>query len=113
MTTATFTITEEHLKLLKHMYVRWDDCEFGAPAIDSKRPYGNGDVIGDMHEILTGQFLDEEDEDYYDYIGELENKYTKLHEQMETVLQICLATLSFETGFYIREGYGLNWRKVA
>jgi hypothetical protein len=34
------------------MYITWDDCEFGAPACDCKRPYGNSDVYGDMAEIL-------------------------------------------------------------
>lgn len=33
-----FVVTEDHLKLLAQMYVRWEDCEFGAPAIDCKRP---------------------------------------------------------------------------
>ena len=47
-----FTVTDEHLKLLRGAYVGWDDCEFGAPAIDCKRPYGNSDVIADIAEIL-------------------------------------------------------------
>ena len=34
MDNKRFTLTEEHLKLLRHANVRWDDCEFGAPAID-------------------------------------------------------------------------------
>ena len=45
-----FTVTEEHLKLLRRAYVDWEDCEFGAPAIDCKRPYGNSDVIADIGE---------------------------------------------------------------
>jgi hypothetical protein len=47
-----FTVTEDHLKLLRRAYIGWDDCEFGAPGIDPKRPYGNSDVIGDIAEIL-------------------------------------------------------------
>ena len=47
-------LTEEHIKLLRNMYVGWGYCEFGAPEIDPKRPYGNSHVIGDIHTILTG-----------------------------------------------------------
>ena len=43
---------EEHLKLLKEMYVGWNECEFGAPEIDPKRPYGDSDVYEDMNKIL-------------------------------------------------------------
>jgi len=49
----SFEITREHLKLLKNMYVGWDDCEFGAPNIDPKRPYGNSDVINDIANALS------------------------------------------------------------
>jgi len=34
-----FELKEEHLKLLRNMNVSWDECEFGAPAIDCKKPY--------------------------------------------------------------------------
>ena len=43
------------------MCTRWDDCEFGAPAIDCKRPYGNSDVYNDIAKILEikGIMVDE------------------------------------------------------
>ncbi len=47
-----FTLKPEHVKLLRRMYVDWDDCEFGAPEIDPEQPYGNSDVEQDMIEIL-------------------------------------------------------------
>ncbi len=50
-----FEVKLEHLKLLKRAYVRWEDCEFGAPSIDCKRPYGNSSVVEDMFEILYGE----------------------------------------------------------
>jgi hypothetical protein len=36
-----FALTREHLKLARRMYIEWDNCEYGAPAINPKRPYGN------------------------------------------------------------------------
>ncbi len=47
-----FILTDEHVKLLRQANVSWDGCEFGAPGIDPKRPYGNGDVHSDIVEIL-------------------------------------------------------------
>jgi len=32
-----FQLTEQHVTLLRNAYVNWDDCEFGAPAINCKR----------------------------------------------------------------------------
>jgi hypothetical protein len=51
--------TADHLTLLKRSEWSWDDCEFGAPAMDPKRPYGNSDVENDLAEILP--HLSEED----------------------------------------------------
>ena len=49
---AFFRLKEEHLTLLRRMYVYWEDCEYGAPAVDCKRPYGNSGVESDIAEIL-------------------------------------------------------------
>ena len=53
--TTPFHLTQNHLKMLRGMFVGWSDCEFGSPEIDPKRPYGNSWVLGDIHEILTGE----------------------------------------------------------
>ena len=62
-----FTVTDEHLRLLRRAYVFWDETEFGAPGINAKRPYGNSDVYGDIAEILSlvdGEWQDEVEEDW-------------------------------------------------
>lgn len=103
-----FTLTEEHIKLLSNAYVRWDDCEFGAPEIDPKRPYGNSDVIGDIAEILglkknicphCGECLDSKDEE----------RLTTLHKETQIALQIILHTKSFIPGKYVKKDYGKDW----
>jgi len=91
-----FTITEDHLKLVQNAYVRWDDCEFGAPVIDCKRPYGNSYVVGDIAEILDWE-IDEEGLTF-----EQKERATVLHYDLEMVLSICLQRLTFETGTYER-----------
>lgn len=95
-----FIVREQHLKLLDSMWVGWDDCEFGAPAIDCKRPYGNSDVLGDMREILGAEGAD--DDHLY-----------ALHREMQTVLQIGIATRAFREGEYVAPRYGVAWRPVA
>ena len=106
-----FTVTEDHLKLLRRANVGWDDCEFGAPAIDCKRPYGNSDVIGDIGEILgypEGHYQDE-DGDRYEVI---EDNFTQLHAETAIVLQVALATGEFKAGRYVCDKYRANWRRV-
>ncbi|MCU1325011.1 MAG: hypothetical protein JWN34_381, partial [Bryobacterales bacterium] len=58
---SDFFVTSEHLKLLQRMCVGWQDCEYGAPEIDPKRPYGNSSVEYDILEIL-GVKPDSEDD---------------------------------------------------
>lgn len=112
-----FEIKPVHLKLLKEMNVSWWDCEFGAPCIDPKRPYGNSDVENDIIEFaeLDREKLfeyDEDDKEHED--GELTSEaidvINDLHKQMEVVLQICLSTLSFKTGKYCKKNY--NWVRI-
>jgi hypothetical protein len=47
-----FTVTDDHLKLLRRAHITWDGVEFGAPEIYCKKPYGNSNVWGDIAEIL-------------------------------------------------------------
>ena len=111
--TETFEITEDHLKLLKNMFVNWWNCEFGAPAIDCKRPYGNGDVERDIARILGWKIEEDEDGDV-----ELSNDQlkiaNKLHEETKTALQICLSAQTFEVGNYLNyEKYcDTKWKKI-
>lgn len=44
--------TAAHLALLRRACWDWNECEYGAPSMDPKRPYGNSDVEDDLAEIL-------------------------------------------------------------
>lgn len=84
-------ITEEHMKLLQRAYVDWEDCEYGAPAIDCKRPYGNSDVEGDICEILGwGPGFDE------NLNSDIEDRCEEIHRQTQYALQIILRARSFD-----------------
>lgn len=105
-----FELKEEHLKLLKNMYVDWDDCEFGAPAIDCKRPYGDSYVYGDIAKILGIEgFKDSEDEIHFS--KEQIDLMNNLHKETRIALQIILMTGKFEPGIYIADEYSTNWHK--
>ena len=93
-----FTLTKTHLKLLRRFEVGWQDCEFGAPEIDPKRPYGNSDVEEDMREILPELSLNDE-------------KCRSLHKETQNALQIVLRMGGFKVGNYEREEYGV-WELV-
>lgn len=114
MEKETFEVTASHLALLERSYVSWDDCEFGAPAIDCKRPYGNSSVLLDLYEIIYGE-QPPEDEDGWERVitDEQEFHLETVHKQMKTVLQILVdnATTGISLGWYTREKYGLSpWR---
>ena len=106
-----FTITKNHLKLLRRMYVGWQDCETGAPEIDPKRPYGNSSVANDIHEILTGETIGMTDSKRDSLTSDEEEKYMKLHRETETALQIVLAVGKFKTGNYEADDYRNDWHK--
>lgn len=104
MTTRDFYITDDHIKLLKRMYVTWYDCEYGAPCVDPKRPYGNSDVEGDICEILKWEDNDEN-----------LDKARDLHrEDMEIVVQIALSNPCEDIrGLWVDErGYGYDWGRA-
>lgn len=102
-----FRMTTDHVKLLRAMYVGWQDCEYGAPEIDPKRPYGNSSVEPDIHEILT-------DETEYELTNEQREKYAVLHRETQYALQIALITGSMEPGLYeTKRPYdSRSWQRV-
>jgi hypothetical protein len=102
-----FTVTEKHIKLLRAAQVSWCGDEFGAPAIDPRRPYGNSNVYGDMLYILHGERAG--DNDTY---GELLlEQFNTLHQQTKIALQIFLATGVMEPGEYVTTRYTTRWRR--
>ena len=107
-----FTVTEEHLRLLRRAYVFWDEIEFGAPGIDAKRPYGNSNVYGDIAEVLGlvhGDWQDEVEEDWPP--PELEWRLLRLHVETAIALQIALATGEFRAERYVRGNEHNAWKR--
>lgn len=107
-----FELTEDHLKLIRRMNVSYNDfCEFGAPEIDPKRPYGNSSVYFDIGEIL-GIDPEEGDPEDAEYSSDQMEDMLAIHKETATALQVILASGSFEPGVYESEQYRRNWRKT-
>ncbi len=104
-----FTVTEDHLKLLRHARVSWFDAEYGSPSIDPKRPYGESYVERSMAEILgvpENEWLDEEEGP----LPGVEDLCARLHAGTAIALQIVLATGEFRPGRYTRsERWAIDW----
>lgn len=96
-----FKLTEDHIKLLRAMYVSWEygDYENGVPCIDPKRPYGNKDVERDIADELGWELVESSDGETF-LTKAQGDEAKKLHAQMEDALQIVLATGSFVPGTY-------------
>lgn len=103
-----FTVTEEHIKLLRNAYVGWDDCEYGAPQINPKRPYGNSDVEEDVAELLG---IKAEGHEWGEKLSTKQSRYCRaIHEETRKALQIFLSTGEMKAGKYMLEGYSNKWK---
>lgn len=107
-----FTLTTQHIALLKRMCVEWQDDPYdGAPAINIKRPYGNSSVWQDVAEAI-GLTPTKDDDGEEHWPEGTRKRCLTLHRQMETALQVCLTAQTFEPGEYVAEPYRGNWRKA-
>ena len=128
-----FTVTEDHLKLLRHAcYVYWDPGEgYGAPAINPKKPYGNSDVPQDVAKILEAPDSDWEEAPDSDWEWDDEetsppggagrfkvlrakaaDRFLRLHVEAGIALKIALTTGEFQPGHYTRtNGWSNDWKR--
>lgn len=114
ITPTRFTLTEDHIKLVRHFNVDWnDEYSFGAPCVDLKRPYGNSSVANDICRLLTGEIIGRVDSKRDKLSIKEENKYLKIHSETAIALDIILTLGTFEPGTYERPQYEYHaWRKV-
>jgi len=117
----TFTVTDQHLKLLGAAQVKWsseiDGTMFGSPIIDPRRPYGESDVIRSMIRILDYKMPWQTGSKKWDpEVDEIPdstyNALEQLHSETEIALKICLNRQSFETGQFYWPEPGDPWLKV-
>ena len=108
-----FELRQSHLDLLKETAISWDDCEYGAPCIDCKRPYGNSSVEDDIADIIKLPKKDNWDKKEEDWNEKATEQMRDLHKETEIALQIVLHCQTFTLGKYKldKDGYQ-NWKKI-
>lgn len=105
-----FTLTEDHVKLLRAAYVDRHCPE--APGLDSKRPYGDSDVEMSIAKALGMELF--EDADEQKHVSKSQRQYIeKIESEMPTALQVVLSAGTFEPGEYKCDKYDRNWQPVA
>jgi hypothetical protein len=108
-----FTLTADHVLLLRNASIDFQDGpEWGGPAIDCKRPFGNGDMVGDMALLLGVNNVETDDEEIHWPPGTRLNMM-HLYGELGDALQVVLATGTFSPGDFEADDYSRNWRRVA
>ena len=106
-----FTMTADHLNLLRNAYVTFYLINGGAPAIDGKRPYGNSDIPMDIADLLGWELV--ENRNGADLTVEQEEMAMRLHSETEIALQVVLKTGEFRPGRYVRsKPWERDWRRA-
>ena len=83
----TFDVAPEHLALIPHLAVRWDEARM-VPFIDPDAPYGAADLEGSMRRLLAGQAAGQGAD------------LNRLHHAMQPALQIFLRYADIAPGDY-------------
>lgn len=98
-----FTVTLEHLKLLRGLEWLWNPHDFGGPIVDPARPYGGDVPVYDVASILYGDTFDLLDADGKEAFVEDQSNRDRLfemHDGLKHVLEIGIDTGRFRPGQY-------------
>jgi hypothetical protein len=104
-----FTVTEDHIKLLKKMVVMWDERGPGAPMVNYLQPYMSMCPQCDIPKILSIIPMIQPD-GKKKYSDEQLEYMEKTHRETQIALQIFLRVGTMEPGEYEQDGWQ-NWRK--
>lgn len=109
-----FEVLPSHLALCKGMYWSWQDCEFGAPEVNPKRPYGNSGFATILAEIavLIGMEVFKDADDEVCLTKEQKALCYRRHLEMEHWFQILSRFGEIPSGKYWRKETYHKWEKV-
>jgi len=111
MSINKFTLTEDHIKLLKQLNITEHN---NIPIIDANRLFGNQDMYEDVDLILNGKTKEVGPDDTWEedgYSEEQRTEWDKLISELPTALDIILNLSTFEPGDYVTRSYERNWIK--
>jgi hypothetical protein len=117
MALLKFNLTENHIKLLKHL--KWSlNNDNNIESIDIEdsltSPFGGDNIYEDINTILNGKPADFTDflENGIEFTEEEKSDMIKLYKELTKALDIILFTSSFEPGLYSTKWYDRNWKKI-
>lgn len=111
----TFTVTDQHLTLLRHANIRFNETFYhGSAEIDPKRPYKDGSAFwGAAHALDPDGVPTEDDEAADAYELAHWEEYMRLHRETATVIAIATRTGHFEPGTYQRTSPWIDdWKRI-
>lgn len=96
-------VTADHLLLLQRLNLGWCSYAYqGAPGVDPRRPFGNGDLERDIADIL-GWTLETPATDGPPALSQAQSfECVRLFGELLICLQILTSTLSLQPGRYVR-----------
>ena len=112
-----FTVTEDHLKLVRHLCdggLYWEPGEgYGAPFSTRRSPTATRDVPRDVARIVEAPDSDWEEWDGGNRVlrAEAEDRYLRVHVEAGIALKIALATGEFRPGHYTRTAGSNDWTR--
>lgn len=113
---TAFILTLDHLKLLSKVNMRWEEFpNYGGPAVDGKRPYGSSAMLDDIAEALNWRPVPCEcgDPGCREMLFSDSQEEAAIAFHMETfyAIEICLQTLRFKPGLYVKDENGC-WQSM-
>lgn len=95
----TFEVTEEHLRLLPHLSLEWDEDE-EVPGVDPKRPYGHMTWYTVEMAVHLGEPPPKDAEGRAILSDAQEERLMRLHREMQPTMQIFLRYADLGPGFF-------------
>lgn len=109
---SSFRLTSEHIKLMSGLYWTWESCEYGAPSVDCKRPFGNSgrhQIVMDMADVLEIPEDRIYDKGKDELIEPEAERLEALFRDMPKALGIVTRSGSFVPGLYECPPYTSRW----
>lgn len=111
MKTRIFQLKASHILLLRAGNIQFSNsCEWGYIGLDCKRPFGNGDLVGDMARIVGIVPIETDDGDAWPK-GTREAMLKIFRQELPIAMSIVLSGC-YEPGSYVADEYQDNWRLV-
>jgi len=101
----TFDVTEEHLRLLPALSLRWDD-EYDVPGVDPKRPYGAMTWYTVEMAVRLGEAPPKDETGRAIMSDAEEARLERLHREMQPAMQIFLRYADLGPGAFRRSAAG-------